>query len=175
MKRIFLITYVCLLMAASVNAQGTNIEVRPAGKELVETEPRMIVTTVFRVTNSTDKKREFISEIKLPKGWTLVTKDFPFELNSNVSDRKLISFFVPQATLAGKYEITYVVRDRRYPSVRDFYTIYVVVLPVAKLEVKLLDTPEAVIAGQNYHTSFVIVNQGNTENQGDCIKIWHNF
>jgi len=151
-------------MASSVNAQGTNIEVRPAGKESIETEPRRIVTTAFRVTNSTDKKREFISEVKLPKGWALITKDFPFELNSNASDTKLVSFFVPQATLAGKYEITYVVTDRKYPSVRDFHTIYVVVLPVIKLEVKLLDTPETVIAGQDYQTSFVIVNQSNTEN-----------
>ena len=145
MKRISLITYVCLLMAASVNAQGTNIEVRPTGKELIETEPRRIVTTAFRITNSTDKKREFISEVKLPKGWALITKDFPFELNPNTSDTKLVSFFVPQAALAGKYEITYVVTDRKYPSVRDFHTIYVVVLPVVKLEVKLLDAPESVI------------------------------
>lgn len=164
MKRISLITYACLLMAASVNAQGTNIEVRPAGKELVETEPRRIVTTAFRVTNSTDEKREFTSEMKLPKGWELITKDFPFELKPNVSDTKLVSFFVPQATLAGKYEITYVVKDRKYPSVRDFHTLYVVVLPVINLEVKLLDTPGSVIAGQDYQLSFVIVNQSNTGN-----------
>ncbi len=151
-------------MAASVNAQGTNIEVRPTGKELIETEPRQIVTTAFRITNSTDKKREFISEVKLPKGWALITKDFPFELNPNETDTKLVSFFVPQATLAGKYEITYLVRDRKYPSIRDFYTIYAVVLPVVKLEVQLLDAPEAVIAGEDYKASFVIVNQSNTEN-----------
>jgi len=151
-------------MAVSVKAQGPNIEVRPAEKELFETEPRRIVTTAFRITNSTDKKREFISEVKLPKGWTLITKDFPFELNSNASDTKLVSFFVPQATLAGKYEITYIIKDRKYPSIRDFHTIYAVVLPVVKLEVQLLDAPESVIAGQDYQTSFVIVNQSNTKN-----------
>ncbi len=164
MKRISLITYLCLVMAVSVKAQGPNIEVRPAGKELFETEPRRIITTVFRVTNYTDEKREFVSEVKLPYGWALITKDFPFELNSNASDTKLVSFFVPQATLAGKYEITYIIKDRKYPSIRDFHTIYAVVLPVVKLEVQLLDAPEAVIAGEDYKASFVIVNQSNTEN-----------
>ena len=93
----------------------------------------------------------------------LITKDFPFELNPNESDTRLVSFFVPQTALAGKYEITYVIRDRKYPSVRDFHTIYVVVLPVIKLEVKLLDTPGLVIAGEDYQTSFVVTNQGNAE------------
>lgn len=164
MRRISLITYVCLSVAALVYAQWTNIEVRPTGKELIETEPRNIVTTAFRITNSTSQTREFISEVKLPEGWSLITKDFPFELESNVSDTRLVSFFVPQATLAGKYEITYLVTDREYPSVRDFYTIYVVVPPVIKLEAKLLDAPDSVIAGKNYRASFVIANQSNVEN-----------
>ena len=133
MKSASLIMCVCLLVAVSVKAQGPNIEVRPAGKELVETEPRRIVTTALRVTNLTDNKRECVSEVTLPKGWTLITKDFPFEVNPNASDTKLLSFFIPQATLAGKYEITYVVRDRNYPSIRDFYSIYIVVLPVVRL------------------------------------------
>lgn len=163
MRRISLITYVCLSVAALVYAQWTNIEVKPTGKELIETEPRQIVTTVFRITNSTSQTREFVSEVKLPEGWSLITKDFPFELGPNVSDTKLVSFFVPQATLAGRYEITYIVTDRKNPSVRDFYTIYVVVLPVIKLEAKLLDAPESVIAGKNYQASFVIANQSNME------------
>ncbi len=43
-------------------------------------------------------------------------------------------------------------------------TIYVVVLPVVKLEVKLLEAPESIIAGEDYKSRFVIVNQSNTEN-----------
>jgi len=132
-------------------------------KELLETEPRQVVTAVFRVTNPTDKKREFITEVKLPQGWVPITKDFPFELNPNETNTKLVSFFVPQTILAGKYKITYVIKDRKYPAVRDFYTVDVVVLPYSKLEVKLLESPMYVIAGEEYRSSFVVTNLSNTE------------
>ena len=132
-------------------------------KELLETKPRQIVTTVFRITNPTDEKREFVTEVKLPQGWALITKDFPFELNPNETDTKLVSFLVPQTTLAGKYELTYVIKDRKYPAIRDFYTVYVVVLPVNKLQVKSLESPSYVIAGEQYQSSFVVTNLGNTE------------
>ncbi|HDZ69341.1 MAG TPA: hypothetical protein ENH43_02860, partial [Phycisphaerales bacterium] len=132
-------------------------------EELLETKPRAIVTTVFTVTNPTDQKREFISEVKLPRGWTLITKDFPFELNPNESDTRLVSFFVPQTTLVGKYKITYVIKDRKYPSISDSYTTYCLVLPVSKLQAELLESPKFVIAGEEYRASFVVTNQGNTE------------
>ena len=132
-------------------------------EELLETEPRAIVTTVFTVTNPTDQKREFISEVKLPQGWVLITKDFSFELNPNESDTRLVSFFVPQTTLAGKYEITYVIKDRKYPSISDFYTTYCLVLPVSKLQTELLESPKFVIAGEEYRASFIVTNQGNTK------------
>lgn len=93
----------------------------------------------------------------------LISEIPPFALNPNEADTKLVSFLVPQMTLAGRYEITYVIRDRKYPSIRDFYTTYVTVLPIIKLQAKLLESPQFVIAGEEYQSSFVITNQGNTE------------
>lgn len=132
-------------------------------KELLETVPRQMVTAVFRVTNPTDKKQELITEVKLPEGWVPVTQNFPFELNPTETDTKLISFFVPQTTLAGKYEITYIIKDRKYPAIRDFYTVYLIVLPVGNLQVRSLESPGYCIAGEEYQSSFVITNLGNTE------------
>ncbi len=143
---------------------------------MLETEPRRIATTVFRVINPTNKRQEFIPEVKLPEGWVLITKCFPFELNPNETDAKLVSFLVPQTALAGKYELTYVIKDRKHPSTRDFYTMYVIVLPVRKLQTKLLESPKYVIAGEEYQSSFAVTNQSNTEctvstkvNSGDNI------
>ena len=132
-------------------------------KELIETEPRAIVTAVFLVSNPTDQRREFVSEVSLPDGWMLITKDFEFELSPNQTDTRLISFFVPQTALAGVYEITCVIKDRKNPAIRDFYTASVKVLPESRLQVKLLESPNFVIAGEKYQSSFVVTNQGNTE------------
>lgn len=164
MRKIFLIISFCLLIVTSLQAGEKGVEVRPSEKELLEAEPKRIVTTVFQVTNKTSEKREFTSDVKLPEGWILITRDFPFDLEANKSDIRLVSFFIPQTTLAGKYEITYLVKGRKYPSISDFYTIFVVVLPVTKLEVKLLEAPEYVIAGEDYRASFVVMNQSNIQN-----------
>jgi len=99
----------------------------------------------------------------LPAGWMLITEDFPFELNPNETDTKLVSFFVPQTAMAGEYEITYIIKDKKYPEIRDVSTAYVTVLPVSKLEARLLESPDYVIAGEDYKASFIVTNLGNTE------------
>jgi len=153
-------------MLASVpclEAGEQGVEVSAIQGELLETEPRRIVTTVFRVTNKGSERREFIADIKLPDGWIVITRGFPFELGANQSDTRLVSFFVPQRFLAGKYRVAYFIKARRYPSISGFYTISVVVLPVTKLEVKLLEAPEYVIAGEEYRASFIVINESNVE------------
>jgi len=99
----------------------------------------------------------------LPEGWNLITKDFPFELNPQQIDNRLLSFFVPQTTLAGNYEITYIVQDKEDPSLRDSYKIYILVVPVGKLLAKLLESPKYVVAGEQYQSSFAVTNLGNTQ------------
>jgi len=147
---------------ATVEDRG--LEVRPAEGELVETEARNVATVVFRVTNPTDKEREFISEVTLPEGWKLITEDFPFfKLGPEESITKLVSFFVPETTPAGSYKIKYLVRARKDPAVRDFYTVDVTVLPPGKEEEEP-EAPQYVIAGQDYDVHFLVFNKSESEN-----------
>ncbi len=150
-----------ILSIVPLQAKENGVGVRPVGRELIETEPRQIITTAFRVSNQTSEKQEFVPSIKLPQRWRLITREFPFELGPHQSDIRLVSFFIPGRTLAGKYEITYLVKERKYPSISDFYAIVVVVLPVRKLEVKLLEAPEYVIAGEDYQSSFTVISESN--------------
>lgn len=167
MKRIFFILLIYLSALLPVPAQVLGVKVRPAQTELIQTEPRQVVTTVFRVTNLSGEKREFLAELKLPGGWKEITREFPFSLNPGQTDARLVSFFIPGTTLADKYPVTYQVRDRRKLSVGDYYTVYLEVLPVAKLEVTLLDAPELVIAGEVYQTKFLIINRSNKKARVD--------
>lgn len=164
MRKILFAIGLCLLITTSLQAEEQGIKVRPAGKELIETEPKKIVTTVFHVTNKTSARQEFTSETELPAGWILITKDFPFELGAGKTEVKLVSFFIPQKALAGRYKVTYSVRGTKYPSLCDFHTVHVVVLPVRKLQLRLLESPQYVIAGEDYQVSFVLINEGNIEN-----------
>jgi hypothetical protein len=164
-RKLLTIAFYFLTLNASYAAtRERGVDVRASGRELFETKPKEIVTTTFRITNTTENNQEFVSEVELPDEWVLITEDFPFELGPNESTTKLISFFVPETTSVGKYKITYLISARKYPVIRDFYTVEVVVLPQSKLEVKLLEAPQYVIAGEDYEVSFSVTNKGNTEN-----------
>ncbi len=155
-----------LLLAAQflLKADGREVEIRPVGDETIEAEPRGIVTAVFQVINNSEKKREIVPGTVLPGGWKLVTGDFPFELGPGEADIRLVSFLIPQKTAAGAYEVTYSVEDRQDPSVRDRRGASVTVLAVRRLSLKRLESPEYAIAGEEYESLFVVINDSNVEN-----------
>jgi len=152
-----------LLLARVALAQGRPVQGRPAGPETLEAQPRQVVATAFRVTNNSPRRRELAAQVKLPKGWKLITTEFPFRLEPGRSDARLVSFLVPRTALAGRYPVTYRVQDRTIPSLSDQWTIHVVVLPVAKLMAKVMQAPKTVIAGEPYKASFIVANQGNVD------------
>lgn len=110
------------------------VKVRPNDKELIETETKRVATVEFRVTNMSFERHEFEAEVDLPERWILITEDFPFELEPDESIIKFVSFYVPKNVSAGKYEVTYRVRGRKFRSIMDYFTIYVVILNVTKVE-----------------------------------------
>ena len=163
----FLSILFCLLSmtAACAAAHGRGLEVRPADMELYQVQPREIVTTKFRVTNTSENAFEIVSEVDLPSGWVLASEKFPFDLAANENRTEMISFFVPEGTTAGVYQVRYVARGRIQPSLSDFADIRVEVLPHTEIEVRPLPGPEFVTAGESYESKFSVRNRGNLESE----------
>jgi len=160
---ILLILAQLLFVADTLLAQQRGVQVRLSEQELFETLPQNVLTTTFLVTNTSDEDLEFVSDVKLPEGWKLIIPSFPFRLASNAGEIRVVSSFIPQTALAGRYEISYLIRSSKYPSISDFARIYVVVLSVTKLQAKLLEAPEYVIAGSDYEARFSVINESNAE------------
>jgi hypothetical protein len=160
------------LITNSINALENGVKIAPADKEVIETVPMKIIPFSFLVANGTADNRNISPEITLPKGWKLIIKDSPFELNANESDIRLISFFVPRDALAGKYNVTYSVKAKNLPSscgsgilsvISESYNLQVSVLPINELKVNLLNAPEYILAGDKYQASFSVINESNSE------------
>jgi len=115
------------LFSILVFPNDDGIEVRPHDKERFETEKQKIITTFFHVSNKSTVAQDFIADVTLPRTWKLITEDFPFELDINQTDIKMISFYIPATVDTGEYKVIYRVRGRKYPSFSDSYTIWVVV------------------------------------------------
>ncbi len=144
-------------------AQERGVSVSLTGQEVFEVEPKNVVTTTFNVRNTANEKQELTAYLILPEGWKNLTGEFPFTLEPGSNKIELVSFFIPKQTLAGKYKITYMVRSETNIAVRDFKTIYVSVLPVSKIQARLLESPEYVIAGQEYQAVFIVTNESNAD------------
>ena len=154
----------CLSASLSIATDGGGVDARPVHEELIQSEPQKTVTVVFRVTNRSDEERELIAHTEFPDRWYSIIEEFPFRLDAQRSDIRLVSFFIPQSTMAGKYTVTYYVSDRNSPAVGDFHTIHLIVKPVVRVVARLLEAPERVIAGDEYHCTFSIENASNVEN-----------
>ncbi|MBN2373437.1 hypothetical protein JXL19_06610 [bacterium] len=162
-EKLFCIIICSLLIAGFSEASEKKIEILASEEEMLVTTPRKVITTAFQVFNNTDDKREFISEIRFPDGWRLITKDFPFELSPGEREIRLLSLFIPQYALAGKYEIVYSVKDKNLPSLCNSHTLFVMIMPVIKLNVTPLEAPDYIIAGEDCHISFSVTNQSNAQ------------
>lgn len=160
---ILLVIFQIIFFTSTLEAQQRGVQIRLSGQELFETAPKNVLTTTFEVVNTSDEELEFISDIKLPPGWKIITPFFPFRLAPNASEIRLVSFFVPRSALADKYELSFQVRANRDPSISNIARIFVEVLSVTKLQVKLLQAPEYVIAGDKYDVRFSIINESNTD------------
>jgi hypothetical protein len=147
-------------MTPSLFGENNEFEIRPAGELIVETVPNKNITFAFKVTNKS-ARQEFTSDISLPEGWKAIVREFPFTLDQNQTDLRLISFYVPQAAAVGKYEVTYRIRGRQFNQITDYSTCTVVVAPFRKLTIGVLQAPESVIAGDRYKITLQIFNESN--------------
>ncbi len=146
----------------SVTAQDSaSVDVMAAQSVLEVKQGNVVATTMF-VKNSSVEKRTLNSRLILPEGWRPVLRETPFELLPGQSDRRLLSFSIPPGASAGTYRVRYVVADVAARDVENEVGIEVHLLPVLRLELKLLEAPRFVVAGQDYVVQFALKNLGNT-------------
>ena len=90
----FFTLILCLFVLTPLFGQEDEkvVQVLPVRAGVIETKPQTSVTIVYKVINISPKTHEFIAEVELPKGWLLVTKEFPFELGRGEQTIRLVNF-----------------------------------------------------------------------------------
>lgn len=154
--RIFFFLIAMLLSARSL-AQHEAIEVVPS-QPLLQTTDGNIVSTSVRVTNKTSAPQSFEASLLLPAGWKAIAFDRRFDIAPQQTDIRLISFLLPSATLAGTYDLHYAVKTN---DTQASAAIRVEVRPTVLLEVKLIEAPRFIVAGEQYTQRFALTNRGN--------------
>ena len=168
MKRLSPIFFLLLVFSPLNIAEGKghNVEVRLSSPRLLEMEPGRIVTCSFIVSNHTYREEEFFETLNLPTDWQpIISSEFPFKLKAKQRLSRVMAFFIPISSPAGRYRITYSAKSRRDYGITDSDSFSVVVLPIVKVEMLIEDKPEVVIAGDVYEVSLRLINRGNSKSR----------
>lgn len=156
----FILLLTILIVGVGAVSSQQRIDVQTAVKGTITAKPGSIVAAGITVANRTQSKGSFRSQVTLPEGWRVVTRDFPFNLQPGESDVRLISFSIPPDAPAKQYNIGYAIRDSA--AHEGSTTLQVIVLPVIQLELVVLDAPRFVVGGTTFSTIFLLTNKGNS-------------
>jgi hypothetical protein len=131
---------------------------------IIEIEPGGTVRASVLVSNHSSREEEFLEDVKLPSDWRVVTPQDPsLTLGAKEQEVRLLVFRVPSSCSAGRYEVTYSVTSKSDYSAMSVAAFSVVVSEEGNLQIVVVDSPEAVIAGEPYEASFTLVNNGNSK------------
>jgi len=169
--------------AAAATNTHKNIEITSGVSLSLKTEPGETITIPLKVSNTSSNTLEFIEELKLPPGWTLILKPAPFTLNPYQTEVRLFTFLVPHYCLAGDYTVSCQLRDistdpnnptdptdstpdsnPNNPKKIAQKTFQIKILPTYQVEIIPHEQNPSpyVLAGEEYNTEFTIINRGNT-------------
>ena len=151
---------IVLVIGVQIARSQQVIGVQIAGQKNLVAKPGSIVALGIKVENRGAEAGSYKSHLDLPVGWRIVTRDFPFDLRSQTSDVRLISFAVPPDAPARQYDIRYSVRDTT--GREGFTTFQVTVPPVVSLQLEVDQAPRYAVAGTKFATTFLLSNKGNS-------------
>ncbi len=162
------ITFFLFFFSLNLWAEEQGLQVFPGGEALFEAQAGQIISTAFRIRNTTGMEMTLKPELELPEGWRLIIPALEFDMTAQSTDIKPVSILVPGNAPPGKYSVTYRVTNIQYPSFSDFYSIEVNVAPRLDLHMEMMDAEAFVIDGDVYSFKIQLYNHSNV---ADTIRI----
>ncbi len=145
----------------STKVSGKGILLTPTGNSNVVTKPGEISSFLYKIKNESDTPLIVSKELILPEKWQVVTGTLPEKLQPGIIKNELVSFRIPDYTLAGKYNLTLKIltADSSYSANLAFT---VEVQEVVKLSVSILSSANHVVAGNQTTARYLVNNDGNS-------------
>ncbi len=159
LRRIFFLCLILFVNGLLIARQAVHVQPSAGGR--LETSPGKLVTVSFRVTNTSNKSWSLEPVVTLPRGWRSLASEPPFTLSPSQSVVKLINMNIPSTSPAGSFVVTFAVKDRSSGEQLSEAKVILVVTAVRQVEIRLLEAPRFVVAGEEYLTTFLITNRGN--------------
>lgn len=145
----------------SGQAQTPNFQIASPGSSRVHATPGKPVTVAFQITNNTEKERLVQPELRVPKRWKLIIPSQPFRIASGEQTMQFFTLSVPNQFQGGTYALVHVVRDPSTQRLLGKDSVEVVIPEVTRISLQHLQSPQFVVKGQVYTSTFQLTNEGN--------------
>lgn len=154
------IFFALALLHGVAAGQTADIGVRPAVPR-IEVSKGTVVSTGFVVTNTSARELGLSASLILPAGWRTVFRESSFRIRAGAEELRLVSISFPPETETGSYEVRYRLSDPGNPSRAVEARLTVVVTPIRQVEVRMLEAPRYIAAGEAFTALFEVRNTGN--------------
>lgn len=155
------ICFLLLLFGTKLHAQGVNVNV--INQEKITAKPGKVTTVVISISNQSNQDHKVQPSFNIPAGWNSISNMGGFEIKSNSTKTKLLSFITPNQTPAGNYELGYELKDLMTDEPFQSIAIPIEVEEVVNLSIKGMEVPDFVIAGEDIRAKFIVRNFGNSQ------------
>ncbi len=153
------IFYFILLTPVFLFSQQIAIEAINQNKKIT---PGKSHSFVFKVENISDSVFYMTTRITLPENWTLTARVNDMSIPGNNSKIQIVNVHIPATSKKGSYQLVYTVSEPKR-GFSQSEIVNVAVPEIIKLSISPLEIPLFVKAGEPLKTSFIVKNEGNSD------------
>ncbi len=142
---------------------GNELEISLAG-EKKSLQPGKIHTFVYKIRNNSPETFEVFPELQIPSGWKQITGLKSLSIRPNGLQIQIVSVNIPSQFKVGAQTITFVLKESSETDKALFsYQSEVFVEKMTNFSVSLVEAPPNAMAGDEIKASFILRNDGNSE------------
>ena len=128
-----------------------------------ETLPNEIVNIPFFIKNNSENTFSISVNVEVPDRWNLITRPEPAAIEPAEQKFSVVSIQIPSAFSVGNYTVTVSVLDTGTGKILSSNKTEIRVNEIENISLQLIESPEHVLAGEEYNARYLLINQGNTE------------
>jgi len=148
-----------LTMIITSSLSGQKLEVIAVDTPQRALSPGSTYTFIFKVINNIGADIVCFPRLKIPKNWVELTQEKEFDLKSEQGEIRLVSIYIPPYIAPGEDTLEYCIAG--YNRADKIVRVPVSVGQVRKLNIKLFESPNYILAGNKIKATFNIKNEGN--------------
>lgn len=161
-KKFIIICSIFILLISGLNAQDNKTVAIHFVEKNTHLLPGQITNLAFIITNETIEEQIVNCVIDVPEQWKKISGSQ--KINLNPSEKKLLIFTVqvPSNCPVGAYNLNlFAIQPETNNNIGSYLTS-VTVHEFEKITMSLVEANDNIMAGQTFHASFLVQNQGNT-------------